>query len=123
MPVRDAMVDPGDLDDLQKKFLGTWSWQDLLEIEISSNLTECITYQAPMQYSGGKDSTVKTISSFLAFLSFFVFLLPRQFAVYINVTNLDKVRVYINSPNQMLLTPTSIYGSAGYTKGTHFFHF
>ena len=32
------------------------------------------------------------------------------------MTNLDKVRVYINSPNQMLLTPTSIYGSAGWVK-------
>ncbi len=66
MPVREAMVDPGNLDDLQKKFLGTWSWQDLLEIEISSNLTECITYKAPMQYSGGKDSTVYLASLVLA---------------------------------------------------------
>ncbi len=59
MAVQDAMSDPGDLDDLQRRFLGSWSWQPSFDTQGSPNLTECLTYTAPQMYSGGKDSLVQ----------------------------------------------------------------
>ena len=40
------------------RFLHTWRWtRPFLDVE-RPNLTRCLTYRAPMRYTGGMDSLV-----------------------------------------------------------------
>ncbi len=103
--------------DYELQFKDSWTWGTPLLILGNPNLTECITYTAPMKYTGGLDSEVMQKKKWGYIIIWSNMLFPNpKLIVYMDGTQADFITVYIHPPEQRVLTTTSLYGTTSFCK-------